>query len=164
MEILRVPRSYEDVYFEDPEENPGAARYRVNFDDDAVDALIAKVGNAIDRAQGNDRAAREASTAEERAEANRAQARLIERTVEAFVGRDGWDELLRVVGGGEAVEPERHIRALGEVFAQLMLMLGRHVSVENLTKCGIYYSREAERTAEFYRSHAKGGKKKGKGR
>lgn len=162
MEILQVPRAYEDVYFEDPGDNPDAKCFRVRFDDGSADALLAKVGDALDRARGNERKAREAQTDEERGEAERAQARLIERTVEAFVGREGWEELLRVVGRGEPVDPARHIRVLGEVFAQLMVMLGRHVASERLTECGVRYARDAELAGEFKRRGKSGKGKKGR--
>ena len=62
MELLKNIRAYEDVFFEDPEENPDTPRFRVWFDDKHIEEYLAKVGNAIDRAQANEQMAREADT------------------------------------------------------------------------------------------------------
>lgn len=70
MELLKNIRAYEDVFFEDPEENPDTPRFRVWFDDKHIEEYLAKVGNAIDRAQANEQMAREADTPEKAAEAN----------------------------------------------------------------------------------------------
>ena len=86
MELLKNIRAYEDVFFEDPEENPDTPRFRVWFDDKHIEEYLAKVGNAIDRAQANEQMAREADTPEKAAEANAAQARLMKRTISAFIG------------------------------------------------------------------------------
>ena len=59
MELLKNIRAYEDVFFEDPEENPDTPRFRVWFDDKHIEGYLAKVGNAIDRAQANEQMARE---------------------------------------------------------------------------------------------------------
>ena len=88
MELLKNIRAYEDVYFEDPEENPDTPRFRVWFDDKHIEEYLAKVGNAIDRAQANEQMAREADTPEKVAEANAAQARLMKRTVSTFIGTE----------------------------------------------------------------------------
>ena len=85
MELLKNIRAYEDVFFEDPEENPDTPRFRVWFDDKHIEEYLAKVGNAIDRAQANEQMAREADTPEKAAEANAAQARLMKRTISALV-------------------------------------------------------------------------------
>ena len=55
MELLKNIRAYEDVFFEDPEENPDTPRFRVWFDDKHIEEYLAKVGNAIDRAQATSR-------------------------------------------------------------------------------------------------------------
>lgn len=94
MELLKNIRAYEDVFFEDPEENPDTPRFRVWFDDKHIEEYLAKVGNAIDRAQANEQMAREADTPEKAAEANAAQARLMKRTISAFIGTEGWEQLL----------------------------------------------------------------------
>ena len=73
MELLKNIRAYEDVFFEDPEENPDTPRFRVWFDDKHIEEYLAKVGNAIDRAQANEQMAREADTPEKAAEASAAQ-------------------------------------------------------------------------------------------
>lgn len=67
MELLKNIRAYEDVFFEDPEENPDTPRFRVWFDDKHIEEYLAKVGNAIDRAQANEQMAREADTPEKAA-------------------------------------------------------------------------------------------------
>ena len=46
MELLKNIRAYEDVFFEDPEENPDTPRFRVWFDDKHIEEYLAKVGNA----------------------------------------------------------------------------------------------------------------------
>ena len=94
MELLKNIRAYEDVFFEDPEENPDTPRFRVWFDDKHIEEYLAKVGNAIDRAQANEQMAREADTPEKAAEANAAQARLMKRTISAFIGTEGWEQLM----------------------------------------------------------------------
>ncbi len=105
MRISKVARAYEDVWLDDPAENPGTPHWRVPFDDESVEGYLAKVSSAIDRAQDNERRAEAATTPEERRAANEAQVRLIKRVVSAFIGTDGWDELLRWLGDGEPVDP-----------------------------------------------------------
>ena len=129
MELLKNIRAYEDVFFEDPEENPDTPRFRVWFDDKHIEEYLAKVGNAIDRAQANEQMAREADTPEKVAEANAAQARLMKRTISAFIGTEGWEQLLAWMGGDEGpIAPEENIRILGEVFATFLNMLARHAT------------------------------------
>ena len=68
MEILRMSRPYEDIYFENPMDNPSTPRFRVYFDDRSIEEMLGKVANAIDRAQSLDRKAKAAGTPDERAE------------------------------------------------------------------------------------------------
>lgn len=144
MELLKNIRAYEDVYFEDPEENPDTPRFRVWFDDKHIEEYLAKVGTAIDRAQANEQMAREADTPEKVAEANAAQTRLMKRTVSAFIGTEGWEELLAWMGGDEGpIVPEENIRILGEVFAAFLNMLARHATSEQLIACGLAYEDRA---------------------
>ncbi len=160
MEILRMSRPYEDIYFDDPEDDPGTPRFRVYFDDDSVEEMLGKVSDAIDRAQSLGRKAKEADTPEERAEATETMVRLQKRVISAFIGTDGYQELLEWMGGGEAVDPAKHVVAMGEVFAQLMMLLGRKATSEQLRACGLYYSQEGRKTAEFLRSQQPGAKAK----
>lgn len=170
MEILRMSRPYEDVYFEDPADNPGTPRFRVWFDDGSVEALLAKVADAIDRAQSLNRAIDEAADPEQRAEAVKTMAKLEKRVIVAFIGVEGWDELLKWMGGGEAVDPEDCTIALGEVMAQLLTMLGRKATNEQLRRCGLYYSQESAKMKAFLQAQrradgpkvVKGGKGKRK--
>ena len=60
------------------------------------------------------------------------------------------------MGDGEAIDPAKHVSALGEVFAQLMMLLGRKATNEQLRACGLYYSQESKKTAEFLRSQQPG--------
>ena len=160
MKLSKIARAYEDVWLDDPEENPDSPHWRVPFDDASIETYLAKVSSAIDRARDNERMAREAATDEERRAANEAQARLIKRTVAAFIGTEGWDEMLRWLGGGEAVDPADYIRVLGEVFAAFLDMLGRYCTSAQLRACGMRYEREADRAREAGRRK---GKKKRKG-
>lgn len=163
MELLKNIRAYEDVFFEDPEENPDTPRFRVWFDDKSIEGYLAKVGNAIDRAQANEEMAREADTPEKAAEANAAQARLMKRTVSAFIGTDGWEELLAWMGGDEGpIVPEENIRILGEVFAAFLNMLARHATSEQLIACGLAYEDRAGQVRALNRAQrrAKGKRKK----
>lgn len=152
MEILRMSRPYEDIYFEDPMDNPQTPRFRVYFDDQSIEEMLGKVANAIDRAQSLDGKAKAASTPEERAEVTEMMVHLQKRVIVAFIGADGYQQLLEWMGDGEAIDPHRYVGALGEVFAQLMMLLGRKATNEQLRACGLYYSHESKKTAEFLRS------------
>lgn len=152
MEILRMSRPYEDIYFEDPMDNPSTPRFRVYFDDRSIEEMLGKVANAIDRAQSLDRKAKTASTPEERAEVTEMMVHLQKRVIVAFIGAEGYQKLLEWMGDGEAIDPHRYVGALGEVFAQLMMLLGRKATNEQLRACGLYFSQESKKTAEFLRS------------
>lgn len=156
MEILRMSRPYEDVYFDDPADNPGTPRFRVYFDDESIEEMLGKVSNAIDRAHDLDRKAKGARTPEERAEVTGMMVHLQKRVIVAFIGADGYQKLLEWMGDGEAVDPAAHTSALGEVFAQLMMLLGRKATNEQLRACGLYYSQESRKTAEFLRNQGAG--------
>ena len=163
MEVLRTARPYEDVFFDDPGDNPGAKRYRVWFDDESVEELLAKVADAIDRAQSLNRAIDAAAGPEERVEAVKTMARLEKRVIVAFIGVEGWDALLEWMGGGEPVDPEGCTIALGEVMAQLLTMLGRKATNEQLRRCGLYYSQESAKTKAFLQAQREDGVKVVKG-
>lgn len=156
MELLKNIRAYEDVFFEDPEENPDTPRFRVWFDDKHIEEYLAKVGNAIDRAQANEQMAREA---------NAAQARLMKRTISAFIGTEGWEQLLAWMGGDEGpIAPEENIRILGEVFATFLNMLARHATSEQLMACGLAYSERADQVQALNRAQRRAkAKRKKKG-
>ena len=156
MEILRMSRPYEDIYFEDPMDNPSTPRFRVYFDDRSIEEMLGKVANAIDRAQSLDRKAKAAGTPDERAEVTEMMVHLQKRVIVAFIGPDGYQKLLEWMGDGEAIDPAKHVSALGEVFAQLMMLLGRKATNEQLRSCGLYYSQESKKTAEFLRSQQTG--------
>ncbi|WP_417801705.1 hypothetical protein [Thermophilibacter provencensis] len=145
MAVLNVTRDYEDVYLQDPEEHPEAPRYRVRFDDASIDAMLAKIGDALDRARGLERRAAEASTDEERAEVARVTAHLQRRVIVAVIGPEGYDDVLRLVGDGEPADPETHVVQLGEVFAQLMDLVSRRASSEKLREYSLHAYREGER-------------------
>lgn len=165
MELLENIHAYEDVFFEDPEENPDTPRFRVWFDDKHIEEYLAKVGNAIDRAQANEQMAREADTPEKAAEANAAQARLMKRTISAFIGTEGWEQLLAWMGGDEGpIAPEENIRILGEVFATFLNMLARHATSEQLMACGLAYSERADQVQALNRAQRRAkAKRKKKG-
>lgn len=156
MEILRLSRPYEDIYFEDPEENPGTPRFRVYFDDESIDELLGKVSNAIDRAQSIDRKLGAAESAEERAELADMMAHLEKRVIVAFIGAEGYDRLLEWMGDGEPIDPSMHTSMLGEVMASLLMMLGRKATNEQLRRCGLYYSQESAQTKAFLQAQRKG--------
>lgn len=156
MEILRQARPYEDVYFDDPSENPDTPRYRVWFDDESIEATLGKVANAIDRAQSLDRKLREAETPEQRDEVTQMMVHLEKRVIVAFIGAEGYDALLEWMGGGEAVDPARCTSMLGEVMGSLLTMLGRKATNEQLRRCGLYYSQESAKTKAFMQAQRKG--------
>ena len=169
MEILRAARPYEDVFLDDPADNPDARRFRVWFDDENVELLLAKVADAIDRAQSINSAIDAAENREQRAEAVKTMAKLEKRVIVAFIGVDGWVALLDWMGGREAVDPEECTIALGEVMAQLLMMLGRKATSEQLRRCGLYYSQENAMTKALMQAQradapkaAQGGKKRRK--
>ena len=158
MEILNASRATELVYFDDPNDDPDTPCFEVPFDDESIEELLGKVGDAIDRAQSLDRKSRAAKTDEERAEVNQMMVRLQKRVISAFIGSEGYDALLEWMGRGTKIDPSKHIRQLGEVFASLLMLLGRKATSEQLRECGIYYARESKKTAEFLDAQRKGGR------
>lgn len=159
MEILRLSRPYEDIYFEDPEDNPDTPRFRVTFDDDGIEEMLAKVADAIDRAQSIDRKLQAAQTDEERAELNQMMVHLEKRVIVAFIGIEGYDRLLEWMGDGEKIDPSKYTSMLGEVMASFLMLLGRKATNEQLRKCGLYYSQESAQTKAFLQAQRKGGPK-----
>ena len=159
MEILRQSRPYEDIYFEDPEENPDTPRFRVWFDDESIEAMLGKVSTAIDRAQALNEKLREAQTPEQRDEVTRTIVHLEKRVIVAFIGAEGYDALLSWMGGGEAVDPARFTSMLGEVMGSFLTLLGRKATNEQLRRCGLYFTQESARTKAFLQAQRKGGLK-----
>lgn len=149
MEILRVSRPYEDICFEDPEDNPDTPRFRVTFDDEGIEEMLRKVSDAIDRAQSIERKLQAVRSDEERAELTEMMTHLEKRVIVAFIGAEGYDELLEWMGGGKAIDPARYTSALGEVMASFLMLLGRKATNEQLRKCGLYYSQESAQTKAF---------------
>lgn len=169
MEILRLSRPYEDIYFDDPEENPDTPRFRVTFDDAGIDEMLRKVSDAIDRAQSIDKKLQAAQTAEERAELTEMMTHLEKRVIVAFIGVEGYDRLLEWMGDGTAIDPSKYTGMLGEVMASLLMMLGRKATNEQLRRCGLYYSQESAQTKAFLQAQRKNQPKaaqgsKGKGK
>ncbi|OUP37964.1 hypothetical protein [Olsenella sp. An188] len=167
MEILKASRPYEDIYFEDPVENPDTPHFRVWFDDESMEAMLGKVANAIDRAQSLNAKAATARSDEDRAEVTQMMVHLQKRVIVAFIGADGYQRLLEWMGDGEAIDPAKYTSALGEVFAQFLMLLGRRATNEQLRACGLYYSQESAKTKAFLQAQRKapskvlqGGKKK----
>lgn len=156
MEILKASRPYEDIYFDDPAENPDTPRYRVWFDDGSMEAMLGKVANAIDRAQSLSAKAAAAKTDEERAEVTKMMVHLQKRVIVAFIGQEGYQSLLEWMGGGEAIDPATFTGQLGEVFAQFLMLLGRRATNEQLRACGLYYSQESAKTKAFLQAQRKG--------
>lgn len=167
MEILRQSRPYEDIFFEDPDENPDTPHFRVWFDDESIEAMLGKVATAIDRASSLNRKLGEAQTPEQRAEITQTMVHLEKRVIVAFIGADGYDALLSWMGGGEAVDPARFTSMLGEVMGSFLTLLGRKATNEQLRRCGLYFSQESAMTKAFLQAQRKdgltavqGGKKK----
>lgn len=149
MEILRISRPFEDVYFEDPNDNPDTPRYRVYFDDDSIETMLSKVSDAIDRAQSIQRKLDKAENEEDRAELIEMMTHLEKRVIVAFIGIEGYDQLLKWMGDGEPIEPSKYTSMLGEVMASFLMMLGRKATNEQLRRCGLYYSQESAKTKVF---------------
>ena len=143
------------MYFDDPETNPDTPHFRIWFDDENIDALLRKVSNAIDRAQGLERKIINADNEEERAEVTQMMVHLQKRVIVSFIGSDGYQRLLEWMGGGNAIDPSKYIGALGEIFAQFMMLLGRKATNEQLRSCGLYYSEESAKTKAFLQSQRK---------
>lgn len=172
MEILRLSRPFEDVYFEDPSDNPDTPRFRVFFDDESIEAMLSKVSDAIDRAQSIQRKLNQTETAEDRVELIDMMVHLEKRVIVAFIGADGYDQLLTWMGEGEAVDPSKHTSLLGEMMATFLTLLGRKATNEQLRACGLYFSQESAKTKAFLQAQrtgsdkqfkaVKGGKKKRK--
>ena len=157
MQVLRLQRPYEDVCFEDPEENPDTPRFRVWFDDRSIEGMLGKVANAIDRAQSISRALDGDVGEEERAGLADQLARLEKRVIVTFIGEEGYDALLAWMGDGEPVDPAAYTNALGEVMATFLTLLGRKATSEQLRACGMRYERMSREVAP-----ARHGKRKGK--
>lgn len=149
MEILRISRPFEDVYFEDPNDNPDTPRYRVYFDDGSIETMLSKVSDAIDRAQSIQRKLDKAENEEDRAELIEMMTHLEKRVIVAFIGIEGYDQLLKWMGDGEPIEPSKYTSMLGEVMASFLMMLGRKATNEQLRRCGLYYSQESAKTKAF---------------
>lgn len=149
MEILRISRPFEDVYFEDPNDNPDTPRYRVYFDDGSIETMLSKVSDAIDRAQSIQWKLDKAENEEDRAELIEMMTHLEKRVIVAFIGIEGYDQLLKWMGDGEPIEPSKYTSMLGEVMASFLMMLGRKATNEQLRKCGLYYSQESAKTKAF---------------
>lgn len=149
MEILRISRPFEDVYFEDPNDNPDTPRYRVYFDDGSIETMLSKVSDAIDRAQSIQRKLDKAENEEDRAELIEMMTHLEKRVIVAFIGIEGYDQLLKWMGDGEPIDPSKYTSMLGEVMASFLMMLGRKATNEQLRKCGLYYSQESAKTKAF---------------
>lgn len=149
MEILRISRPFEDVYFEDPNDNPDTPRYRVYFDDGSIETMLSKVSDAIDRAQSIQRKLDKAENEEDRAELIEMMTHLEKRVIVAFIGIEGYDQLLKWMGDGEPIEPSKYTSMLGEVMASFLIMLGRKATNEQLRRCGLYYSQESAKTKAF---------------
>lgn len=149
MEILRISRPFEDVYFEDPNDNPDTPRYRVYFDDGSIETMLSKVSDAIDRAQSIQRKLDKAENEEDRAELIEMMTHLEKRVIVAFIGIEGYDQLLKWMGDGEPIEPSKYTSMLGEVMASFLMMLGRKATNEQLRRCGLYYSQESAETKAF---------------
>lgn len=149
MEILRISRPFEDVYFEDPNDNPDTPRYRVYFDDGSIETMLSKVSDAIDRAQSIQWKLDKAENEEDRAELIEMMTHLEKRVIVAFIGIEGYDQLLKWMGDGEPIDPSKYTSMLGEVMASFLMMLGRKATNEQLRKCGLYYSQESAKTKAF---------------
>ena len=149
MEILRISRPFEDVYFEDPNDNPDTPRYRVYFDDGSIETMLSKVSDAIDRAQSIQWKLDKAENEEDRAELIEMMTHLEKRVIVAFIGIEGYDQLLKWMGDGEPIEPSKYTSMLGEVMASFLMMLGRKATNEQLRRCGLYYSQESAKTKAF---------------
>lgn len=165
MQLLRQSRPYEDVYFDDPKENPETPVFRVWFDDESIEELLGKVADAIDRASSLSRKLETAETEEDRAEITGMMVHLEKRVITAFIGAEGYDELLGWMGGGEQVDPARFTSMLGEVMASLLTMLGRKATNEQLRSCGLYFNQQTAKTKAFLQSQrgaqgTAGGKRK----
>lgn len=167
METLRLSRPYEDVCFEDPQDNPDTPRFRIWFDDKGIDAMLSKVANAIDRASSLNRKLQEAQDEGQRAEITQMMVHLEKRVIVAFIGADGYDRLLEWMGDGQPIDPALYTSMLGEVMATFLTLLGRKATNEQLRRCGLYYSRESAQTKAFLQAQRKdgfqavpGGKKK----
>ncbi|MFR2950198.1 MAG: hypothetical protein ACLTKG_01770 [Collinsella intestinalis] len=161
MEILRLARPFEDVYFEDPEDNPDTPRFRVYFDDASIEAMLAKVSNAIDRAQSLNRKLDQAQTDEQRADITQTMVHLEKRVIVTFIGTDGYDSLLSWMGDGEPIDPAKHTSVLGEVMASFLMLLGRKATNEQLRRCGLYFSQESAQTKAFLQEQRKQQPKRG---
>lgn len=147
MAIINATRAYEDVYLEDPAENPDTPRFRVWLDDRSIEEMLGKIKDAVDRAQEISRRDAEAKTDEERAEVNRMMARHQRRVISAVIGADGYRTVLEWMGGGEAIDPDTHVRQLGEVYGALLTMVARKATSEQLRECGMYFSEQSRRGA-----------------
>ena len=145
----------QDIYFEDPEDNPDTPRFRVTFDDDSIEEMLHKVSDAIDRAQSIDKKLQAAQTAEERAELTEMMTRLEKRVIVAFIGTEGYDKLLEWMGEGKPIDPSKYTSMLGEVMASFLMLLGRKATNGQLRKCGLYYSQESAQTKAFLQAQRK---------
>lgn len=164
MAILNATRAYEDVYLEDPKENPDTPRFRVWLDDRSIEEMLGKIKDAVERAQEMGRLSQEEETDEDRERINKMLARHQRRVISAVIGPDGYQGILEWMGDGEAVDPETHVRQLGEVYGALLTMVARKATSEKLRECGLHFDEQRRKMSatspgrqQFRRA---GGKKK----
>ncbi len=146
MAIIGAKKAYEDIWLEDPATNPDTPHWRIPMDDKSIDALMRKVGNAIDRAHALSQQEAGALTEDEATEAREQIVRLQKRVIVAFLGVEGYDEILRWLSSDDnPVDPKDHIIAIGDVFAALLLVLEDRATSKRLRKAGEILEREADK-------------------
>lgn len=130
--IIGATKVYEDIYLDDPKENPSTPHWRVSFDDKNCDRLLNVVSNAFLRIPELTKTAEGGNEAES-ASATDEIVDLQRRVIVAFIGDDGYNEVLTFIGDDEApADPRESIIALGNVFAAFMNLLDERASSRKL--------------------------------
>lgn len=141
--VLDINRKHEKIRVE--EGGRTVLEWRIATDDKSIEDMIAKIGNAVDRAHILVEKEAEAETDEERREANDMIVRLQKRVITAIIGADGYRDVLTYIGDGEPCDPSENIRNIGEVFAALCVWLYERCTSKQLREMGVYFQREDDR-------------------
>ncbi len=164
---LQFNRSVEYINIPD-DDGETLYEWGVKTDDESLQTMLVRVGNAFERAKQLSDAADAATTPEELEAANAEIVKLQKRVISAIIGPDGYEDILEYIGDGEKVDPSKHIRTIGDVFGSLCVWLYERCTSKQLREAGIYFEGEQRRMGGKWapnnrkarRSKKKGGKRK----
>jgi len=163
---LQVNRKSERINIRD-DDGRVAYEWEVATDDESLQTMLVRVGNAFERAKELADASDAATTPEELEQTTKEIVKLQKRVISAIIGPQGYQDILEYIGDGEAVDPARYIRNVGDVFGSLCVWLYQRCTSKQLREAGVYFEGEQRRTNGQWtpdnrkaRRAKKGGKKR----